>query len=143
MKEQDDDDYRSSFLIDWSVECANNGNMEKAEELAIIVENLLSNLSNVSKIRQYSQLGFVYLKTEKYSKSIDLINKGIKLAIQEKGDKCIELTTLYHNLGRAYMLKGDYSNALSALNKSKILQLELEGEVMQRTADYIKECESK
>ena len=143
MKEQDDDDYRSSFLIDWSVECANNGNMEKAEELADIVEDLLSNLSNVSKIRQYSQLGFVYIKTEKYNKSIDNINKGIKLAIQEKGDKCIELTTLYHNLGRAYMLKGDYSNALSALNKSKILQLELEGEVMQRTADYIKECESK
>lgn len=143
MKEQNDDDYRSSFLIDWSVECANNGNMEKAEELADIVEDLLSNLSNVSKIRQYSQLGFVYIKTEKYNKSIDNINKGIKLAIQEKGDKCIELTTLYHNLGRAYMLKGDYSNALSALNKSKILQLELEGEVMQRTADYIKECESK
>jgi tetratricopeptide (TPR) repeat protein len=143
LKEQNDDDYRSSFLIDWSVECANNGNMEKAEELADIVEDLLSNLSNVSKIRQYSQLGFVYIKTEKYNKSIDNINKGIKLAIQEKGDKCIELTTLYHNLGRAYMLKGDYSNALSALNKSKILQLELEGEVMQRTADYIKECESK
>ena len=143
MKEQNDDDYRSSFLIDWSVECANNGNMEKAEELADIVEDLLSNLSNVSKIRQYSQLGFVYIKTEKYNKSIDNINKGIKLAIQEKGDKCIELTTLYNNLGRAYMLKGDYSNALSALNKSKILQLELEGEVMQRTADYIKECESK
>lgn len=143
MKEQNDDDYRSSFLIDWSVECANNGNMEKAIEIANIVENLLPNLSDMSKIRQYSQLGFVYIKTENYNKSIDNINKGIKLAIQEKGDKCIELTTLYHNLGRAYMLKGDYSNALSALNKSKILQLELEGEVMQRTADYIKECESK
>lgn len=142
MKEQNDDD-RSSFLIDWSVECVNNGNMEKADELADIVESLLTNLSNVSKIRQYSQLGFVYIKTEKYNKSIDNINKGIKLAIQEKGDKCIELTTLYHNLGRAYMLKGDYSNALSSLNKSKILQLELEGVVMQRTEDYIKECESK
>lgn len=143
MKEQNDDDYRSNFLIDWSVECANSGDIGKADDLAGIVENLLSNLSNTSKIRQYSQLGFVYIKTEKYNKSIDYINKGIKLAIQEKGNKCIELTTLYHNLGRAYMLRGDYSNALSALNKSKALQIELEGEVMQRTADYIKECESK
>ena len=143
MKEQNDDDYRSSFLVDWSVECANIGSVEKAEELVGIVENLLTKLSITSQIRQYSQIGFVYIKTEKYNKSIDNINKGIKLAIQEKGNKCIELTTLYHNLGRAYMLKGDYSNALSALNKSKELQLELEGEIMQRTADYIKECESK
>ena len=41
------------------------------------------------------------------------------------------------------MLQGEFSKALAALNKSKVLQLELEGEVMQRTADYIKECESK
>ena len=143
LREQNDDDYRSNFLIDWSVECANTGNIGKADDLAGIVEDLLSNVSNTSKIRQYSQLGFVYIKTEKYNKSIDNINKGIKLAIQDKGDKCIELTTLYHNLGRAYMLKGDYSNALSALNKSKALQLELEGEVMQRTLDYINECEAK
>ena len=143
MKEQNDDDCRLSFLTDWSIECANTGSIEKAEELAGIVVNLLPKLSVASQIRQYSQIGFIYIKTEKYNKSIDKINKGIKLAIQEKGDKCIELTTLYHNLGRAYMLKGDYSNALSALNKSKALQLELEGEVMQRTDDYIKECESK
>jgi hypothetical protein len=83
------------------------------------------------------------LKSGKLERAISTIDKGIKLTINEKGEKCIELTTLYHNLGRAYMLKGDYSSALSALNKSKYLQLELEGEVMQRTADYIKECESK
>lgn len=143
MKEQNDDDYRSEFLIDWSVECANTANIGKAEELAGIVESMLPNLSNGSKIQSYSLLGFVYIKTKKYNKSIDNINKGIKLAIQEKGDKCIELTTLYHNLGRAYMLKGDNSNALTALYKSLNLQTELEGKVMQRTADYIKECESK
>lgn len=143
LRERNDDNYRSTFLVDWSIECVNNGNIKKAEELAGIVESLLSNLPNDTKIRQYSQLGFIYIKTEKFDKSIDNTNKGINLAIQEKGDKCIELTTLYHNLGRAYMLKGDYSNALSALNKSKMLQIELEGEVMHRTADYIKECESK
>lgn len=143
LKEQNDGDYQSNFLIDWAVECANTGDIGKAEELAGIVESLLFHLSNASKLRQYSLLGFVYIKTEQYSKSIDNTNKGIKLAIQEKGDKCLELTTLYHNLGRAYMLEGDYSSALSALNKSKALQIELEGEVMQRTADYIKECESK
>ena len=90
-----------------------------------------------------SQLGFVYIKIGQYDISISNINKGIELAIKETGKKAPILETLYHNLGRAYMLKEDYHNALSALNKSKSLQMELEGEVSQRTADYIKECESK
>ena len=90
-----------------------------------------------------SNMGFVYLKLVRLEEAISTIDKGVKMAINEKGEKCIELTTLYHNLGRAFMLKEDYSSALSALNKSKKLQLELEGKVMQRTADYINECESK
>ena len=50
---------------------------------------------------------------------------------------------MYHNLGRAYMLQQDYDNALLYLNKSKDLQIKLNGKAMQRTLDYIKECESK
>jgi hypothetical protein len=41
------------------------------------------------------------------------------------------------------MLKKDNERALSALNMSKSLQLELEGNVMQRTIDYIKECQER
>ena len=68
---------------------------------------------------------------------------GILAEGLEEGEKCPALTTLYHNLGRSFMLKNDYQQALSALNKSRDLQLELEGEVSQRTSDYINECLGK
>ena len=143
IKQQNDVDDYSRFLVDWAVECVNSGNKEKAKGLADSVDALLYKLSAASQIRQYSQLAFICIRTEKYDKSIEYATHGIEVAIKDSGEKNPILATLYHNLGRAYMLKGDYSSALSALNKSKKLQLELEGEVMQRTADYIKECESK
>jgi tetratricopeptide (TPR) repeat protein len=104
---------------------------------------LLEGADNDVKIQALSNMGFVYLKTERLDKAIDILNNGIDLAIKLKGEKCLELATFYHNLGRAYMLKKDNERALSALNKSKSLQLELEGNVMQRTIDYIKECQER
>ncbi len=143
INQMNDNDYYSRFLIDWCLECVNSDNSNKAKELAEKTTKLLDLVSYDSKIIIYSQLGFVYIKTGDYRKSIDNNNMGIDMAIRNKGDKCIELTTLYHNLGRALMLLGDYPNALNALYKSRDLQKELEGEVMQRTNDYIEECESK
>lgn len=143
LKQQNDDDYYSLFIIDWCVECINSGETEKAKELAGRAEAFLDKVSEDSKIRLLSQLGFVYIKTGQYVKSINHIKKGIDLAIKKDGEKTPILETLYHNLGCAYMLQGDYSTALSALNKSKNLQLELKGGVMQRTTDYINECLGK
>ena len=141
--EMHNDTYYLRHLVSWATECINVNDIEKANQLMSKVEPLLNHGAIELNIGTLSNMGFVYLKSGKLERAISTIDKGIKLTINEKGEKCIELTTLYHNLGRAYMLIGDYSSALSALNKSKYLQLELEGEVMQRTADYIKECESK
>lgn len=141
--EMHNDTYYLRHLVSWATECINVNDIDKANQLMSKVEPLLNHGAIELNIGTLSNMGFVYLKSGKLERAISTIDKGIKLTINEKGEKCIELTTLYHNLGRAYMLKGDYSSALSALNKSKYLQLELEGEVMQRTADYIKECESK
>ena len=143
IKEMHNEVYYMRHLVSWATECIHANDIEKANELMNKVELLLKHNYTDLNISTLSNMGFVYLKCDKIEKAIDAIDRGIDLAIKEKGEKCLELTTLYHNLGRSYMLKGDYTNALSALNKSKILQLELEGEVMQRTADYIKECESK
>ncbi len=143
LKQENDDDKYSLFIIDWCIECVNTAEIEKAKELTERAESFLDKVSVNTKIILLSQLGFVYIKIGQYDISISNINKGIELAIKETGKKAPILETLYHNLGRAYMLKEDYHNALSALNKSKSLQMELEGEVSQRTADYIKECESK
>ena len=88
-------------------------------------------------------MAFVCIKTNKYDEAIDYATKGIDFTKEGKGEDSMAIESLYHNLGRAYMLKGVYTEALTALNKSKELQLKRKGEVMQRTADYIKECESK
>ena len=141
--EMHNDTYYLRHLVSWATECINANEIETANQLIKKVEPLLNHGAIELNVGTLSNLGFVYLKSGKLERAISSIDKGIKLAIIEKGEKCMELTTLYHNLGRAYMLKEDYSSALSALNKSKNLQLELEGEVMPRTADYIKECESK
>ena len=143
IKNMNNDDYYLSLLYIWASECINADNYDKAKDLVDKCELLIGSVSNDIKIVALSQMGFVYLKLNMFDKSIERNEEGIKLAIAEKGNKCPTLTTLYHNLGRAYMLKENYSNALSAFYKSKDLQLELEGELMQRTADYIKECESK
>lgn len=50
------------------------------------------------------------------------------------------LANIYHNLGRAIMLIGNYNDALTFLNKSKNLQEKIYGEATSRTIDYINEC---
>ena len=131
------------YLINWSSECANSGNNEKCTELVNKINELLNHISIDDKLIAYNQMAFACIKTNKYDEAIDYSTKGISLSIKEKGEESVILESLYHNLGRAYMLKGLYTEALSALNKSKELQVKHNGEVMQRTADYIKECESK
>lgn len=138
-----DDLYYLRHLVSWATDCINVNDAVKANKLIERAEPLLEKCSNEINIGTYSNMGFVYLKLEKLEKAIAVIDKGIALAIKEKGEKCIELATLYHNLGRAYMLQHDDTNALLYLNKSKDLQIQMNGQAMQRTLDYIKECESK
>ena len=52
------------------------------------------------------------------------------------------LATVYHNLGRAYMLLNDTSSALTFLKESKNLQLAIYSEVAERTLLYIQECQN-
>lgn len=138
-----DPNHHSSSLIYWSQECIMSGDINKSEELMSKAEELLEKVSTDEKIRLYLHLGLVYVKSEKPEKAIHFNKEGIDFTVKVKGERCSEMATFYHNLGRAHMLKGDYSTALTTLYKSKDLQLEIEGEVMQRTTDYIKECESK
>ena len=59
-----------------------------------------------------------------------------------KRENAQTLATVYHNLGRAYMLLNDTSSALKFLTKSKNLQLAIYGEVAERTLLYIQECQN-
>ena len=50
------------------------------------------------------------------------------------------LATIYHNLGRSYMLLKNYSTALKYLKKSRDYQYSLFNKVSERTLQYIQEC---
>lgn len=136
-----DYNYYLRFLVTWAADCVNANDINKANSLAMKAKFYFDKVTDDIKIISYSQIGFVYLKSDKLDDAISIIDKGIELAIRVQGVKTPLLQTLYHNLGRSYMLKGNFAKALLALNKSKDLQMELNGNVMQRTSDYIKECE--
>lgn len=143
IKEIDGVDTYAKHLTMWALDCSNINDYSEAQRLFEEAEELLPTLSDKSKVTYYSQFGFYLIKTNASSKAIDVLKNGIKLCIETLGENYALLTTMYHNLGRAYMLLHDLDNALLYLNRSKDLQIQLNGEAMQRTLDYIKECEAK
>lgn len=143
LKEIDGNDAYVKHLTMWAIDCSNAQQFNKAQMLFEETKGLFSIISDSTKIVYYSQYGFYLIKTNNSSKAIDVLEDGIKLCLKDIGNEFALLTTMYHNLGRAYMLEQDYARALLYLNKSKDLQIKLNGYAMQRTLDYIKECESK
>ena len=143
MKEIDGNDVYAKHLTMWAIDCSNAQLFNKAQMLFEKTKGLFSVVSDSTKVAYYSQYGFYLIKTNDSSKAIDVLEDGINLCLKNIGNEFALLTTMYHNLGRAYMLEQDYARALLYLNKSKDLQIKLNGYAMQRTLDYIKECESK
>ena len=143
LKEIDGNDVYAKHLTMWAIDCSNAQQFNKAQMLFEETKGLLSVVSDSTKVAYYSQYGFYLLKTNDSSKARDVLEDGIKLCLKNIGNEFALLTTMYHNLGRAYMLEQDYARALLYLNKSKDLQIKLNGYAMQRTLDNIKECESK
>ena len=143
IKELDGDDVYAKHLTMWAIDCGNAHQFQEAQKLFEEAKGLFSIVSDNTKVTYYSQYGFYLIKTNEIPRATDVLKNGIKLCVESLGEDYALLTTMYHNLGRAYMLQQDYANALLYLNKSKDLQIKLNGKAMQRTLDYIKECESK
>lgn len=143
IKQIDGEDIYAEHLTMWAIDCGNVHQFHKAQRLFEEAKGLFSIVSDNAKVTYYYRYGFYLIKTNESSKATDVLKNGVKLCVDSFGEDYVLLTTMYHNLGRAYMLQQDYSNALLYLNKSKDLQIKLNGKAMQRTLDYIKECESK
>lgn len=143
IKEFDGDDVYAKHLTMWAIDCGNAHQFQEAQKLFEEAKGLFSIVSDNTKVTYYSEYGFYLIKTNEIPRATDVLKNGIKLCVESLGEDYAFLTTMYHNLGRAYMLQQDYDNALLYLNKSKDLQIKLNGKAMQRTLDYIKECESK
>ena len=143
IKEIEESDNYALHLIFWAIDCSNANQNEKGIILFEQVKDLLPSLSEEKMVFYHSQYGYFLLKCEEYEEAIKILKKGINLCNNTFGEDHAWLYSMYHNLGRAYMLYKDYANAILYLNKSKDLQIQLNGKVMQRTLDYIKECEAK
>ena len=91
-----------------------------------------------------NQLSVSYILTDKPKLAKQLLVDFLK-----SDEKRLEkenqpaLANIYHNLGRSYMLEGANSEALKYLNKSKVIQTQIWGDVAEKTRLYIEECMSK
>lgn len=91
-----------------------------------------------------NQLGVSYIfmnMPEKAKKVLIELLKGSEAKLKESAQSL--LATVYHNLGRAYMLEDNKAKALKYLNKSKKIQEQYNGNVLERTLLYIHECQTK
>lgn len=102
----------------------------------------------IEKVSERSAINF--LNTES---ALNILNGNITIAINtlktillkypiKAGNHNIYYS-VYHNLGRAYMLEGKTDKAIDYLEQSVTLQKELNGNVMDRTTKYLEECYSK
>ena len=91
-----------------------------------------------------NQLSVSYILSNDSEKAKTLLVNFLKTDEDRlKAENLPVLSNIYHNLGRAIMLSGSKSEALKWLNKSKELQMDIYGEVAERTLQYIKECSTK
>ena len=104
------------------------------------IEKLYSQLSSETKVYYLSNKGFICLICNKTEDAVQALLQAQDIAISNFGENSYQLETIYHNLGRAYMMLSNYKQALNWLGKSRDLQLKNNGSVMERTEKYIKEC---
>ena len=90
-----------------------------------------------------NQLSVSYIFSGHPEKAKDLLERLLSSDEDRlKRENVQTLATVYHNLGRAYMLLNDKSSALKFLTESKNLQNTIYGEVAERTLLYIQECQN-
>ena len=143
IAENGDYDYLASHLIFLGGIYMKAKEYVKAQDIILRIRPILTHLTIDMNIDYFYYCGFVYSGSKEYDKAIDIYEYGIKYIIDNKGNKDKELIHIYNNLGFINKLIQDYKKALYYLNKSKELQIELNGEVMQSTMDNIKECLEK
>ena len=96
--------------------------------------------TNYEEIINQLSVSYIYSgHPEKAKKQLERLLKTDEERL--KNESAQTLATVYHNLGRAYMLLDDKISALSFLMKSKDMQSVIYGEVAERTLLYIKECQ--
>lgn len=116
---------------------------DEAYEKLNNAKELFEKVTAETQVNILSSEGYIKLMFKDYEEAVHCLEKTISFTTEKLGSEYEILTTVYHNLGRTYMLQGDYQKALENLYISKSLRLKLKGDVFERTNNYIIECEKK
>lgn len=143
MSKLGDNAHFLNHLVNLAVICVDANEISKANEIVIKAKPFIEQVPVDTKLSTYSNLGYIFIKSNKPDEAVEVLLVGVDMAVNENKEKTSVSGMLYHNLGKAYMLKADYKKALSALYKSRDIQKEVDKTVSSKTTDYIKECESK
>ena len=95
--------------------------------------------TNFEDIANMLSVSYIFSGMPEKAKAVLLdVLKGSERKLKKESPQT--LATIYHNLGRAYMLENDKADALKFLNRSSDLQKQLYGKTGERTLQYINEC---
>ena len=95
--------------------------------------------TNFEEIANMLSVSYIFSGMPEKAKAVLLdVLKGSERKLKKESPQT--LATIYHNLGRAYMLENDKADALKFLNRSSDLQKQLYGKTGERTLQYINEC---
>lgn len=100
------------------------------------------NRQNATYAHSINGLGCVMLKADRPNDALSCFRKGQKVLEQLDMENSDAYAMALHNVGRAYMLCKRYKQAKNCLEQAKALQIQLSGNVFERTEQYLSELES-
>jgi len=112
--------------------------VETANVLLPLTEQLYG-MQNPKYISIMALRGIGLMYDNKCKEAIAAFKKNVTLIKQVEGEHNIVYAINIHNLGRAYMLKGDTKNAIKYLEEAKALQLAIDGTIDKKTNQYLNE----
>lgn len=92
-------------------------------------------------ITSCNDLCVIYIKLEKYDEGFKYAEIAVNKSLEKNGTNNNTYAVALHNLGRLYQLTDNMDKAKSLLEESKRIQLLLNGNVAQKTEQYLKEIE--
>lgn len=122
--------------------------MHSSSNIKLSEQYLQEGHSLLPEVETFDQLNFahsescIYMSLQRYDDAIRTIERALSdIHFVEKDEPFY--ATLYHNLGRAYMLLNNYDKAVENLEKSATLQQKHYGTVIAKTDKYLQECYTK
>ena len=81
------------------------------------------------------------MKNGKYKEGVKHVNIALKITKEQSGENNDTYSIMLHNKGRLFQLLNDRIKAKQLLEESKKIQLNVNGTVMPKTEQYLKEIE--